>query len=89
MPGTPLSLVLSFHLTLAAVLWVGTIIIPILQMRKVGAQRGVVTCHSSQLVSVELGFQPTQLDPESIVFHGTQQNIFLSVFVRMVHIHLF
>ena len=54
-----------------------------------GAQRGVVTCHSSQLVSVDLGFQPTQLDPESIVFHGTQQNIFLSMFVRMVHIHLF
>ena len=54
-----------------------------------GAQRSVVTCQSSQLVSVELGFQPTQLDPESIVFHGTQQNIFLSVFVGMVHIHRF
>ena len=57
-------------------------------MRKMGAQRSVVTCQSSQLVSVELGFY-TQLDPESIVFHGTQQNIFLSVFVGMVHIHRF
>ena len=41
-----------------------------------GAQRGAINCQSSQLVSVELGFQQTQLDPESIVFHGTQQNIF-------------